>query len=138
MKDLKHSVVATMLLVLVGGLVLAGCSEATVPELRIGWIGTNNADEMVYRYMTFRGTEEGTVHVEAGETVVLAYAADVTKGTLTFQVQSPSDETLWETTLTESVNEQQVELALSEAGTCQILAIGKETGGSFALSWGVR
>jgi len=134
----KSTFVLAILPVFLCILVLSGCSGSSGPELRTGWIGTSGANEMVYKYATFRGSEEGTVHVEAGETVVLAYAATVDKGTLTIQVQSPGDETLWETTLMASVDEQQVDVLAPETGTCHILVIGDETGGRFAVSWTVR
>jgi hypothetical protein len=138
MRRLKVLIVTASTALLLGALVLCGCSRSSGPELRLQWMGTSGSDEMVYQYATFTGSEEGAVRVEAEETVVLAYAATVDKGVLAFEVQSPSTETMWETTLTGSIDEQQVELTLPEAGVYTILAIGEETGGSFDLSWSVR
>jgi hypothetical protein len=138
MKARKLSIVGMMMLVLASSLVLAGCSGASGPQFRTGWIGSSGANEMSYRYTTFTGTEEGTAHVEDGEAMVLAYAAVVNEGTLVLRVQSPEGETLWSTTLTESVDEQQVTVTTSEAGTCRILVTGNRTAGRFAVSWSVR
>jgi hypothetical protein len=92
---------------------------------------------MTARYAVFTGVEEGKARVEAGQTLVLAYAATVDKGTLTIKVQTAGQETIWETTLSEDTDEQQIELA-PVAGNCTILVIGDESGGSFALSWTVQ
>jgi hypothetical protein len=136
--DRKLSIVRTIMAVLLNTLVLTACTGSSGPEIRMGWIGTGGVGQMVYEYATFAGTEEGRVRVKAGQTVVLAYAATVDKGTLSIRVRTASNEVLWETTLLEDTDEQQVELVTSEAGTCTILVIGDETGGSFAVSWTVQ
>lgn len=123
--------------VCVGTLLLAGCAGVQ-PEKRIQWVGTSRANEMVYSYGRFSGSEEGRVRLEAGQTVVLAYAAEVDAGTLALRVQSPSGAVLWEVTLQESVDEQQVELTAAEDGAHKILVVGDEAKGQFALSWSVR
>jgi hypothetical protein len=138
MKTRKLVLAGTLVAVLVNALLLTACIGATNTERRLLWSGTSRANEMAYRYTTFTGTVRGKVRVEAGETLVLAYAATVPKGILAVRVQTPSKATLWETTLAESVDERQVELTPAEAGNCTILVTGKEAGGDFAVSWSVR
>ena len=93
---------------------------------------------MAYRYAQFTGTERGHARAQAGQTMTLAYAATVTKGILAIQVQSPEKTTVWETTLAESIDEQQVDLPLSESGSYALLVTGDETAGDFAVSWTVK
>ena len=138
MKSRKLLIVGTFMTILLCTLALTGCSDDSGPSRRAGWVGTSRANQMAYSYTTFTGTEKAKVRVEAGRTIVLAYAARVNKGALTLRVQSPSKTTIWQTELSQDIEEQEVEITPTESGPCNILVTGEETGGSFALSWSVR
>jgi hypothetical protein len=138
MRISRHLIVGAIIAACLSVASLTGCTQASRQGLRVRWVGTSGSSEMVYEYATFTGTEMGTVQVESEETLMLAYAATVAKGALTIRVQAPNDEILWETTLSESADEQQVELTPSEAGMCTILVIGDKTGGNFAVSWSAQ
>jgi hypothetical protein len=130
----KHLNVRTGIALLLSILLLAACAA----QVRTGWAGTSTGSEMAYRYAQFTGTERGHARAEAGQTMTLAYAATVAKGVLAIQVQSPENVTLWEATLAKSVDEQQVDLALSESGSYTLLVTGDGTAGDFALAWTVN
>ena len=134
MNPSKHLNVRTGIALLLGILLLAACAA----QVRTGWVGASTGSEMAYRYAQFTGTERGQARAQAGQTMTLAYAATVTKGILAIQVQSPEKTTVWETTLAESINEQQVDLPLSESGSYALLVTGDETAGDFAVSWTVK
>jgi hypothetical protein len=138
MKTRKISIARTIIAISLTALLLTGCIAASSQERRLLWSGTSGPNEMAYDYASFTGTVDGKVRAEAGQTVVLAYAATVNEGTLAIRVETPSQATLWETTLNKSTDEQQVELALSEAGTHTVFVTGNQTGGDFALSWTVQ
>ena len=133
----KHGLVGIVILGLLS-VVMTGCLAGSSQETRLLWSGTSGTNKMAYQYVDFTGTENGKARVEAEETLVLAYAATIDKGTLTIQVRAPSKETVWETTLSESIDEQQVELVAPESGTYAILVIGQDAAGDFDVSWLVR
>jgi hypothetical protein len=92
------------------GALLLGACTGTRPERRLKYSGMSHGNKMAYTYARFTGIEERRERLEVKQTVALAYAAKVDRGTLTVQVQAPSGATMWEVALSESVDEQQVEL----------------------------
>jgi len=134
----KTSITGTVVLGLLCALLLSGCIGASHQESRLVWSGTTGPNEMAYQYAGFTGTVDGRTSGREGQTLVLEYGATVKEGTLSFRVQTPGKTTLWEITLDESIDEQQAQLDLAEAGTYTIYVTGNQTAGDFAVAWSVR
>lgn len=121
-----------LVLVVSGGLVLA-CS----PQLRVGWIGSAQGDQMQYRYNTFSGTERAVVQMEAGQQLVVTYDITVDKGALALRILGPQDNVLWEERYQEN-GEGEISIAPTENGRHEIIVEGQIAGGSFTVSWQVE
>lgn len=121
-----------ILIVLVIGLLLTGCS----PTTRIAWRGSSIGDEMSYRYFSFSGSERTTVQAEAQQELKLDYNVGVNKGTLTVRLLDPDRQILWEETfIQDDVGDHS--FGPTEDGTYEIIVEGDSTGGHFAISWQV-
>jgi hypothetical protein len=110
-------------------MLLAGCDR-----VQIGWVETSLPGQFEASYGTFTGTERRRVRLQEGETLTLTYEATVEKGTLTFEIQDPGQETVWSLAL-EQEDAGTVNLTAEQSGTYRILVQGQDAGGSFELNW---
>jgi hypothetical protein len=85
-------------------------------------------------YAGFSGTEARTVRADAGEMLILRYAARVSRGTLSIEVDGPESEVLWDVYLDEDA-EEALELRMEQGGDYAIVVRGDGTAGSFSIRW---
>ena len=111
-------------------IVLAGC------ETTVGYAGNQYAwggkGKLSGTYKLFNSTKDSTIRTDAGETVVLEYASKVKKGSLKLRLDAPDG------TSTEFIPGESGTLEVkSSGGSYHVHVEGKNTGGSFELSWKV-
>ena len=132
---MNHVGKALLLIMAVLLLALAvGCGQS---RTQIGWVESNLPGSFAASYVSFSGSEVRTVRANAGETLVLQYAADVHKGTLGVMVEAPDGEMLWHMSLDEDA-EDMVDFPVEQAGRYSIIVRGDGAAGSFDLSWEVE
>jgi hypothetical protein len=124
----------TLLLLAATLLLPVACDEGND---RVGWVGSSLPGEIAYRYQTFNGIETGRANVERGDTIDLTYQAEVTKGTLTIQLQAPDESIVWEETLREK-SEGSANWIADQNGIYHVRIQGHQTGGSFEVRWSVN
>ena len=78
-----------------------------------------------------------TVRADAGEMLVLQYAAEVNKGSLGIMVETPDDEMLWHVSLDEDT-EDMADFPVEQDGRYSIVVRADGTAGSFDLTWRVE
>jgi hypothetical protein len=132
---MNHVGKALLLIMAVLLLTLAvGCGQR---RIQIGWVESNLPGSLAASYVSFSGSEVRTVRADAGETLVLQYAAEVNEGTLAIMVEAPDDEMLWHVSLDEDA-EDMADLPMEQDGRYSIVVRGDGTAGSFDLSWEVE
>jgi len=131
MKNYKGSLWVVLLFI---ALAVAGCSTS---QIRIGWIGTQSTDHMAYQYERFKGIERAAIYVQGGETLALAFDAEVEDGILVLQVIDPDEAVLWERTL-RSDSAGDVRLPMEQEGHYKITIKGQDTKGKFETSWEIQ
>jgi hypothetical protein len=131
MKDMRIRWMITLMLLALASAMVVGCSR-----VQIGWIETSLPGQFKASYQTFTGTERRRVRLQEGEMLALAYEATVEKGTLAFEVQDPSGESIWSLTLDQE-DTGSVDLTAERGGNYRIVVRGEDTGGSFNLNWEV-
>jgi hypothetical protein len=132
---MKHVDKALLLVSAVLLLALAvGCGQS---RIQIGWVESNLPGSFAASYVSFSGSEVRTVRADAGETLVLQYAAEVNEGTLAIMVEAPDGEMLWNVSLEEDA-EDMADFPVEQDGRYSIVVRSDGTAGSFDLSWGVE
>jgi hypothetical protein len=114
---------------------VVGCRARS--SVRIGWRENSGLKHTTARYASFSGVERKSFRLEAGQTLAIDYDVEVEKGTMTLSWVDPDGETLWEETFEEGAADE-VALSASQSGRHKLLIEGRNTGGSFDLSWRVR
>jgi hypothetical protein len=116
------------------GLLVVACGQRRV---EIGMVETHRPGQWQARYTTFSGVKRDRVQADAGQTLVLAYEAEIDKGRLEIRVEGPAGDTLWERSR-EQDGQETVELTLEQGGRYLVLIEGRDTGGRFDLSWSLE
>ena len=139
MKTLRSSLIVFLMVVL-----LAACNlpnfhlgKLQVGEIRLGMAGSNQPGRMNYSFSTFTGFERGATQAEAGQILSLDYAASLQKGSLSLEIHDPDGETVWQTELSENVQES-FEVLAGQSGWYAVVVRADNAGGSFDVSWEVR
>lgn len=123
-----------LFLIVVLGLILAGCSTSSY---RQNMAGTNWGNEMKYTYTTFDGLETSRLSASSGQTIELDYTCEVTKGKLSLQVTDPDDKVVWQVELSE--NEiAEADIPVATTGTYKLEVRGQQSGGMFDIAWQVN
>lgn len=105
-------------------------------NVQIGMVENSGLNSTHARFHTLSGRKTWREQLSSGDSLVLEYEAEIEKGSLTLKVESPEDEVIWETTLTEGEDAaDQIEVNASENGTYTIAVIGDGAGGSYELAW---
>ena len=126
-----------LITILMIGTVLSGCditSKIKIGEVRLGMFGDNADGLMLYSYRTFTGTESDLIQAQQGQTINFSYALDVNKGSLLIEWQDPEGEVVWQDVFETSVQGTN-EIPVLIDGKYTIIIQGKDTGGSFEVSW---
>jgi hypothetical protein len=113
---------------------LVGCGST---NLRIGWRSFNGSNRKRAKYVSFDGLESKTFRVEAGRTIELASQVTVEKGTLHLELIAPDGERLWGETFSED-RHAFATVSAQESGLYIVRIEGRETEGSFDVSWSVK
>jgi hypothetical protein len=92
---------------------------------------------MAYVYSTFNGFESSSLEAGAGQTIQAVYQVELHKGSLTFEIQAPGGDVLWQETFTES-SQGSAEVPVLEADLYIIIATAEQAGGGFELSWTLK
>ncbi len=119
-------------------LLLSGCnfSKIKIGEVRMMY-GSNDDGHISYNYSTFTGIENGSAHVEKGQTIYFEYDVNVEKGSLLIEWQDPEGDAVWRKSLIES-DRGNDEIAVKSSGKYVIIIQGKNAGGDFDVSWGIQ
>ena len=136
----KKTHVYLLFTILIIGNVLSGCdftSKIKIGEVRLGMFGDNADGLMYYSYRTFTGIESDLIQAQQGQTISHSYALDVNKGSLIIEWQDPEGEVAWREVFETSVQGIN-EIPVVTTGTYTIIIQGKDTGGSFKVSWEVE
>lgn len=113
-----------------------GVEFERVANVQIGMVESSGLNSTQARFRTLTGRKTWGEQLASGDSLVLEYEAEIEKGSLTLQVESPEDEVIWERTLTEGEDAaDQIELNASENGTYTIAVTGDGAGGSYELAW---
>jgi hypothetical protein len=126
--------------ILIIATVLSGCdftSKIKIGEVRLGMFGDNADGLMHYSYRTFTGIESDIIQAQQGQTISYSYALDVNRGSLIIEWQDPKGEVAWREIFETSVQGIN-EIPVVATGTHTITIQGKDTGGSFKVSWEVE
>jgi len=129
-----------LITILMIGIFLSGydfTSKIKIGEVRLGMFGDNADGLMYYSYRTFTGTESDLIQAQQGQTISFSYALDVNKGSLLIEWQDPQGEVVWHNVFETSVQGTN-EIPVLIDGTYTIIIQGKDTGGSFEVSWHVK
>jgi len=129
-----------LITILMIGTILSGCdftSKIKIGEVRLGMFGDNADGLMYYSYRIFTGTESDLIQAQQGQTISFSYALDVNKGSLLIEWQDPQGEVVWHNVFETSVQGKN-EIPVLIDGTYTIIIQGKDTGGSFKVSWHVK
>lgn len=132
----KHLYPFFILVLIILPVLFTGCDRMR-STIKIGYSEISSPSGKSLEYQTFTGSTGAGVNLEQGETLVLNYDAQVTKGTLTLEVQNPDQDIVWDTRLQETVNNS-VELQAQQSGNYLIMIEGDDTGGGLELSWSVE
>ena len=126
--------------VLIIATLLSGCdfsSKIRIGEVRLGMFGDNKGSYMNYSYGTFTGVESDQVQAINGQTIAFPYVVSVNKGSVLIEWQDPEGEVVWQKRF-ESNAQGVIEIPVATTGTYTIIIQGKDTGGSFEISWQVK
>ena len=126
--------------VLIIATLLSGCdfsSKIRIGEVRLGMFGDNEGSYMNYSYGTFTGVESDQVQAINGQTIAFPYVVSVNKGSVLIEWQDPEGEVVWQKRF-ESNAQGVIEIPVATTGTYTIIIQGKDTGGSFEISWQVK
>lgn len=109
-------------------------------QIREGWSGYNRPGEIAYTYTRFTSTERGDIQAKAGQTILLAYQATVSSGSLNLRVENPSRNVVWLVRLGASPDNYRdsVPIPAGQTGHYTILIEGQDTAGGFDVSWQKR
>lgn len=118
---------------LAGALLLAGCAAT------VGYVGNDyswgSKGEMSGRYKTFNGTKERKIKTDPGDTIVMDYDSSVKKGSLSLRLEGPDGSTMKDFPVGEKST---IEVKSAYGGDYRVVVNGKNTGGSFSVSWKVK
>jgi len=119
-------------------LVVSGCdlSKIKFGEVRMMY-GSNDDGHISYNYSTFTGIENGSAHVETGQTISFDYDVTVDKGSLMIEWQDPNGNAVWQKRLVES-DRGNDEIIVESSGEYVIIIQGKNAGGDFDVSWRIQ
>jgi hypothetical protein len=134
MRSRRAVLIALALLTM--GAALIGCRRS---RLSVGLRDT---------YTSFSGVEQKVLRLEAGETLELDYEVAVETGELTLLLLGPDGETIWREqfegaegseTVADASHSGRKEVAVGEeSGRYELRIIGRDTKGSFDISWRVE
>jgi hypothetical protein len=119
--------------VLLAGL-LASCTGS---QVQLGWVASTLPGRFAADYATFTGTECCMLRADAGETLILRYDAEVSKGVLSIQIEDPDGALLWGVSLAQDAGDT-VSIHMGQDGRHAIIVQGDGASGSFGLSWEVE
>lgn len=138
MKTKKH--IYLLFTIIIIGSVLSACdftSKIKIGEVRLGMFGDNTDGLIFYSYSTFTGVESDRIQAEIGQTIAFSYQVSVDKGSLIIELQDPEGEVLWHQDHDTNAQDE-LEIPVETTGTQTIIIQGKDTGGSFKVSWQVK
>lgn len=127
-------VVVFILVSVVGVIFISLALFLAFGESRIQFTGTNVPGRISYNYQVFRGTEEGTVTLEDGDTLLVDYRFVVDNGEITLRVVDPDGEEIFEQTFSEDVAAQ-VALDAEIDGNYDIIVEGDTSNGGFTVTY---
>ena len=129
-----------LIITLIVGILTSGCdfsSKIKIGDVRLGMFGDNEIGYLSYSYRTFTGVESNKVSVQNGDTLAFSYQVSVNKGSLNIEWQDPDGEIVWQEIFTTDA-QGDIEIPMGTAGSYKIIIQGKDTGGSFEISWHVK
>lgn len=112
---------------------LSGCQS-----VRIGYVGSNRTGHMAASYARFTGEESHAVGLKQDQVLRLEYQLVAEEGALTVHVQAPDGEAIWQADVQQRRDNGIVDLRAGEAGEYRVIVRGKDTKGSFDLTWRVE
>jgi hypothetical protein len=121
---------------MISAVAMSGCDRMR-STIKIGYSEISSPSSKELSYQTFTGVTGAQVGLEQGDTLLLDYDAEVTKGELKLEIQNPDQEIVWDTTLEETSNSL-IQYQARQNGSYTILIEGDDTGGSLDISWEVE
>jgi hypothetical protein len=120
-------------------LVLGACDRLDLEKMdrvMIGMVERNGLNNMQARFELLTGQKTRREKLDEGNTLALAYEADVEQGMLRLQVKDPAGELVWEKELAAGSSvDDEVSLVAAQDGTYTITVRGDRAGGNYALTW---
>jgi hypothetical protein len=134
----KFDLIRILFITSILALLLSGCdfSKINIGQVRMMY-GSNDDGHILYNYSTFTGIENGSAHVETGQTISFDYDVRVDKGSLMIEWQDPNGTAVWQKSLVESDRGNE-EIIVESSGKYMIIIQGKNAGGDFDISWRIQ
>lgn len=115
-----------------------GCNKKSIQmtnQHRQSWVGSNVPGHITAKYKKFTGIEHGEISVRDGQKISIVYEVSVKNGSLSIIVKNT--DILWHVEL-DSNTQNNISLPINKSGNYQIIISGKNTSGSFDVSWKVK
>lgn len=112
---------------------LSGCQS-----IKIGYVGSNRAGHMAGSYARFTGEESHAVGLKQDQVLRLEYELVAEEGALAVHVQAPDGEATWQADIQQRRDNGTIDLRAAETGEYRVIVRGKDTKGSFDLTWRVE
>ncbi len=128
----KHT---NLIACLILALLLAGCAQEMIP-----YQDTFNGapvHKISNSYQYLNAQKFASFQGEAGRTLHLAYAATVSAGSLTLELVSPGNQSLWKISPLQTVNGQ-VDLQLVTTGAYTLKVNASQTSGRYEVWWNYK
>ncbi len=125
--------------ILIAGLIflvlLAGCAQEMIPyEDTSGGVTVHKISNS-YQYLNAQ--KFASFQGEAGRTLHLAYTATVSAGSLTLELVSPANQSLWKVSPQRSGNGQ-IDLQLGQTGAYTLKVYASQTSGRYEVWWNYK
>jgi len=105
-----------------------------IGEVRIGMFETRGPNHMAYSYTTFSGHESDPIELESGQILTVDYQVQMTKGSLTIEIQSPQNKVLWQKNFDSDASDS-IKIQAQESGQHFMIISAEAAGGSVDVSW---
>ncbi len=123
---IKKKWIVPGLLVLVMAMLLTACDK------KIMYVGSDFGSKVKASYRLFTGTDEKTVKLKSGDTLVVDYRSKVEKGELTIKLYDPDGQLVRELGTGESGSE---EIEVDKDGKYKFEITGKDAKGSYEIKY---
>ncbi len=128
----KKTILITCLILV---LMLAACAQEMVPfEDTAGGVPVH---KIANSYQLLNARKFATFQGEAGRTLHLAYTATVNAGSLTLELVSPGNQSLWKISPQRSENGQ-FDLQLEQTGAYTLRVFASQTSGRYEVWWNYK